>query len=74
MKLTYHQNKIGYFSINATSANLDENSIGLSSLYAKALNIDENETIILAEIPHLPTINSILISPINKNDYDVLVS
>ncbi|KAJ8946678.1 hypothetical protein NQ318_019993 [Aromia moschata] len=72
VQLSYGDNETAYFSVTVLTVKLDDNSVGINSLYAKALGIKENELVTLSEISQLPTVNSITISPLNSNDYDVL--
>ncbi|XP_074027169.1 peroxisomal biogenesis factor 1 isoform X2 [Leptinotarsa decemlineata] len=72
LRLSYDENKEAYCSVGATSIEMDENSIGLNSLFAKTLGIKENGLLVLSEIAQLPSVNSITISPVSQNDYDVI--
>lgn len=74
VKLTYGNEKTGYFSVSKSVSTLGDDSIGISSLYCKTLGIEENENVLLSEIPFLPTINSITVTPTSESDYDIIVS
>lgn len=66
--------KIIYLSIGGFLPAPYKNLFGISPLYAKSLQLAENDTVLVHfEQNRLPIINSVFVSPLNKNDYDVLV-
>lgn len=74
VKLTFENGYTGYFSVDNSIPTLRDNCIGISSLYCKTLAIEEDESVLLSEIPTVPTINSTTITSTSETDYDIIVS
>lgn len=54
---------------------IDIDSIGINPHYAKVLKISEKDTVTLTPAEkNISKIISLTLSPINKNDYDILVN
>lgn len=67
--------QIVYFSIGGLLPAPDRNVFGINPLYAKSLQLLENQSILVRFVLNrLPIINSVTVSPLNRNDYEVLVT
>lgn len=67
--------KILYFSIGGLLPAPYRNVFGINPLYAKSLQLLENNPVLVRFVPNrLPIINSLTVSPLNSNDYEVIVT
>lgn len=64
-----------YFSIGGLLPAPYKNTFAINPLYAKSLELVENNSVLVRfENNHLPIINSVVVSPLSGNDYEILVT
>ncbi|XP_028136564.1 uncharacterized protein LOC114331258 [Diabrotica virgifera virgifera] len=72
VKVIINEDHVVYFSIGDTSVELDDNCIGLNSLFARTLNLDNNILVRVSEVPSFPSVSSLTVFPVNRNEYEVM--